>query len=102
MTKNIVKRGVTEVVIPGVALNDQVLEHNKNNFLASLFLGIKEHGVAFLDISTGEFLIAQANSEYIDKLMQGFEPSEVLYSRQHDQSFKELFGDRFYTFRQED
>nr|WP_299202050.1 DNA mismatch repair protein MutS [uncultured Brumimicrobium sp.] len=102
MTKKIVKRGVTEVVTPGVALNDQVLEHNKNNFLASIFLGRKEHGVAFLDISTGEFLIAQGNSEYIDKLMQGFEPSEVLYSRQQDQSFKELFGDRFYTFRQED
>jgi len=102
MTKKIVKRGVTEVVTPGVALNDQVLEHNKNNFLASIFLGRNEHGVAFLDISTGEFLIAQGNSEYIDKLMQGFEPSEVLYSRQQDQSFKELFGDRFYTFRQED
>ncbi|HLW30586.1 MAG TPA: DNA mismatch repair protein MutS [Brumimicrobium sp.] len=102
MTKTIVKRGVTEVVTPGVALNDQVLEHNKNNFLASVFLGKKEHGVAFLDISTGEFLIAQGNSEYIDKLMQGFEPSEVLYSRQQGQKFKDLFGDRFYTFRQED
>ena len=102
MTKTIVKRGVTELVTPGVAMNDQVLEHNKNNFLASIFLGKKEHGVAFLDISTGEFLIAQGNSEYIDKLMQGFEPSEVLYSRQQDQKFKELFGERFYTFRQED
>jgi len=102
MTKTIVKRGVTEVVTPGVALNDQVLEHNKNNFLASVFIGKKDHGVAFLDISTGEFLIAQGNSEYIDKLMQGFEPSEVLYSRQQDQKFKDLFGDRFYTFRQED
>jgi DNA mismatch repair protein MutS len=102
LTKTIVKRGVTELVTPGVAMNDQVLEHNKNNFLASIFLGKKEHGVAFLDISTGEFLIAQGNSEYIDKLMQGFEPSEVLYSRQQDQKFKELFGERFYTFRQED
>lgn len=102
LTKTIVKRGVTELITPGVALNDQVLEHNKNNFLASIFIGKKEHGVAFLDISTGEFLIAQGNSEYIDKLMQGFEPSEVLYSRQQDQKFKDLFGDRFYTFRQED
>ncbi|PKR80645.1 DNA mismatch repair protein MutS [Brumimicrobium salinarum] len=102
MTKKIVKRGVTEVVTPGVAMNDQVLEHNKNNFLASVFLGKKEHGVAFLDISTGEFLVAQGDTEYLDKLLQGFEPSEVLYARQQDQKFKEIFGERFYSFRQED
>lgn len=102
LTKTIVKRGVTELVTPGVALNDQVLEQKKNNFLAAVHLGKKENGVAFLDISTGEFLIAQGNEEYIDKLMQGFEPSEVLYCRQQERKFKDTFGDRFYTFRQED
>lgn len=102
LTKTIVKRGVTELVTPGVALNDQVLEQKKNNFLAAVHLGKKENGVAFLDISTGEFLIAQGNEEYIDKLMQGFEPSEVLYCRQQERKFKDTFGDHFYTFRQED
>lgn len=102
LTKTIVKRGVTELVTPGVALNDQVLEQKKNNFLAAVHLGKKENGVAFLDISTGEFLVAQGNEEYIDKLMQGFEPSEVLYNRQQERKFKDTFGDRFYTFRQED
>lgn len=102
LAKTIVKRGVTELVTPGVALNDQVLEQKKNNFLAAISIGKREVGVSFLDISTGEFLIAQGNEEYIDKLMQGFEPSEVLYSRKHESKFKDLFSDRFYTFRQED
>src|SRR5690554_3199010 len=77
MTKTIVKRGVTEVVTPGVAFNDQVLEQKKNNFLAAVNIGKNKIGVAFLDISTGEFLLAEGSEEYIDKLLQGFEPSEV-------------------------
>ena len=102
MTKTIVKRGVTELVTPGVAFNDQVLEQKKNNFLAAVCIGKKQNGVSFLDISTGEFLIAQGNAEYIDKLMQGFEPSEVIFSRNQQTQFDSLFGDQYYTFKQED
>lgn len=102
MTKTIVKRGVTELVTPGVAINDQVLEQKKNNFLASIHLGKKVHGIAFLDISTGEFLVAQGSESYIDKLIQGFEPSEVLYCRNQETKFNDLFGQQFYTFRLED
>lgn len=102
MTKKIVKRGVTELVTPGVALNDQVLEQKKNNFLASIHIGKKENGVAFLDISTGEFLTAQGDFDYIDKVLQGFEPSEVIYSKQKHTKFDQYFGDRFYTYKLED
>ncbi|WP_372745051.1 DNA mismatch repair protein MutS [Lutibacter sp.] len=102
MTKTIVKRGVTELVTPGVALNDEVLQSNTNNFLAAIHFGKKLLGISFLDVSTGEFLTAQGNSEYIDKLLQNFNPSEVLVQKQHKNKFKELFGDRFYTFYLED
>lgn len=102
MTKKIVKRGVTELVTPGVAMNDQVLEQNKNNFLAAVHIGKKKNGVAFLDISTGEFLTAEGNFDYIDKVLQGFEPSEVLYSKQQHSKYEEHFSDRFYTFKLED
>lgn len=102
MTKKIVKRGVTELVTPGVAMNDQVLEQNKNNFLAAVHIGKKKNGVAFLDISTGEFLTAEGNFDYIDKVLQGFEPSEVLYSKQQHSKYEEHFRDRFYTFKLED
>lgn len=102
MTKTIVKRGVTELVTPGVALNDEVLQSKTNNFLASVHFGKKYLGVSFLDISTGEFLTAQGNSEYIDKLLQNFNPSEVLVQKQHKTKFYDLFGDRFYTFYLED
>ncbi|WP_372795145.1 DNA mismatch repair protein MutS [Lutibacter sp.] len=102
MTKTIVKRGVTELVTPGVALNDEVLQSKTNNFLASVHFGKKNIGISFLDISTGEFLTAQGNSEYIDKLLQNFNPSEVLVQKQHKLKFNELFGDRFYTFYLED
>jgi DNA mismatch repair protein MutS len=102
MTKTIVKRGVTELVTPGVALNDEVLQSNTNNFLAAVHFGKKQLGISFLDVSTGEFLTAQGNSEYIDKLLQNFNPSEVLVQKQHKNKFKELFGDRFYTFYLED
>lgn len=102
MTKTIVKRGVTELVTPGVVLNDEVLQSKTNNFLASIHFGEKLLGVSFLDVSTGEFLTAQGDSEYIDKLFQNFNPSEVLVQKQHKAKFFELFGDRFYTFYLED
>ena len=102
MTKKIVKRGVTELVTPGVALNDQVLDQKKNNFLAAIQIGKKENGIAFLDISTGEFLIAQGDFDYTDKILQGFEPSEVIYSKQRHAQFDDHFGDRFYTYKLED
>lgn len=102
MTKTIVKRGVTELVTPGVALNDEVLQSKTNNFLASVHFGKKQLGISFLDVSTGEFLIAQGNEEYIDKLLQNFSPSEVLVQKQHKQRFLEIFTNRFHTFYLED
>ena len=102
MTKTIVKRGVTELVTPGVSLNDQVLNSKSNNFLAAVHFGKKENGVAFLDVSTGEFYVSQGNIEYIDKLLQNFNPSEVLYQRQHKKLFAEHFGTDYYTFHLED
>jgi DNA mismatch repair protein MutS len=100
--KGIVKRGVTEIVTPGVAVNDKLLENKNNNFLASVYLDDKEHGVAFLDISTGEFLVAQGNLEYIDKLLQSFQPSEVLISKGKQRHFRELLDQKYYTFALED
>ncbi len=102
MTKTIVKRGVTELVTPGVALNDEVLQSKSNNFLASLYFGKKQLGVAFLDVSTGEFLTSQGNEEYIDKLFQNFNPSEVLIQKNHKNQFKETFGEDYNTFYLED
>lgn len=96
--KKIVKRGVTELVTPGVTLNDQILEHKKNNFLAAVNFGKKSAGVAFLDVSTGEFLVAEGSFEYIDKLLNGFKPSEVLFQRNLRKQFTEQFGEQFYTF----
>jgi DNA mismatch repair protein MutS len=101
-TKKIVKRGVTELVTPGVAFNEQVLENKKNNFLAALHFDRKQVGVAFLDVSTGEFLVAQGEANYIDKLLQSFNPSEVLYQRNNDKKLIEHFGDKFYTYKLED
>ncbi|MDX1652132.1 MAG: DNA mismatch repair protein MutS [Brumimicrobium sp.] len=102
MTKTIVKRGVTELITPGVSFNDQVLEQKKNNFLAAINLGKNEHGISFLDISTGEFLLAQGNIEYIDKLLQGFEPSEVIYSKQKNAAYTDRFGTQYHTYKLED
>ncbi|WBX76756.1 DNA mismatch repair protein MutS [Tenacibaculum ovolyticum] len=102
MTKTIVKRGVTELVTPGVALNDEVLQSKSNNFLAAVHFGKKIVGVSFLDVSTGEFLIAQGNEEYIDKLLQNFSPTEVLVEKKNKQRFLELFTNRFHTFYLED
>ncbi|OYU79503.1 MAG: DNA mismatch repair protein MutS [Flavobacterium sp. BFFFF1] len=102
MTKTIVKRGVTELVTPGVSMNDEVLQSKSNNFLASLYFGKKNIGVAFLDVSTGEFLTAQGNQEYIDKLLQNFNPSEVLVPKQAKAEFKDAFGEDFHNFYLED
>jgi len=102
MTKTIVKRGVTELVTPGVALNDEVLQAKKNNFLAAVHFGKKNIGISFLDVSTGEFLTAQGNAEYIDKLLQNFSPSEILVQKQFKQRFRDIFGEQFYTFYLED
>lgn len=102
MTKKIVKRGVTELVTPGVALNDDILQSKSNNFLAAVHFGKKLLGVSFLDVSTGEFLVAQGNEEYVDKLLQNFEPSEVLVQKQFKQRFLELFTNRYHSFYLED
>ncbi len=102
MTKTIVKRGVTELVTPGVALNDEVLQAKTNNFLAAVHFGKRLIGVSFLDISTGEFLVAQGDAEYIDKLLQNFNPSEILVQKQHKNRFKQLFGEQYYTFYLDD
>ena len=102
MTKTIVKRGVTELITPGVSMNDEVLQSRSNNFLASVYFGKKQLGVSFLDVSTGEFLTAQGNEEYIDKLLQNFIPSEILIQKNNRNQFKELFGERFNVFYLED
>jgi len=102
MTKTIVKRGVTELVTPGVSMNDEVLQSKSNNFLASIYFGKKTIGISFLDVSTGEFLTAQGNDEYIDKLLQNFNPSEVLIAKQSKVEFKEIFGEDFHNFYLED
>ncbi|GAA3765932.1 DNA mismatch repair protein MutS [Flavobacterium ginsengiterrae] len=102
MTKTIVKRGVTELVTPGVSLNDEVLQSKTNNFLASVCFANKNIGISFLDVSTGEFLTAQGNAEYIDKLLQNFNPSEVLVPKNCKSEFKEAFGEDFHSFYLED
>jgi DNA mismatch repair protein MutS len=97
--KGIVKRGVTELVTPGVATNDKLLEHNSNNFLASIHFSPNNHfGLAFLDISTGEFFAAEGDREYADKLLQSLRPAEVIFVRQQQKTFKEYFGNKFYTY----
>ena len=106
-TKKIVKRGVTELVTPGVALNDDILKSKSNNFLAAIhFNSAKkkkdEIGISFLDVSTGEFLISQGNIDYIDKLIQNFNPSEILFSKQKRKLFTEVFGAHYHVFYLED
>ncbi len=102
MTKTIVKRGVTELVTPGVSMNDEVLQSKTNNFLAAIYFANKIIGISFLDVSTGEFLTAQGNAEYIDKLLQNFSPSEVLIPKNKKGEFKEAFGEDFHNFYLED
>ncbi|WP_201739478.1 DNA mismatch repair protein MutS [Dokdonia sinensis] len=102
LTKKIVKRGVTELVTPGVALNDEVLNARSNNFLGAVYFGKRNLGVSFLDVSTGEYLTAQGDEAYIDKLLQNFAPSEILISKKHKKDFYEAFGSDFHTFFIED
>ncbi|MBS1935069.1 MAG: DNA mismatch repair protein MutS, partial [Bacteroidetes bacterium] len=97
--KGIVKRGVTEMVTPGIATNDKLLEHSSNNFLAGIhFSENKNIGAAFLDISTGEFFVAEGNTEYIDKLLQTLKPAEIIFQRNYQKHFKDVFGSKFYTY----
>jgi DNA mismatch repair protein MutS len=102
MVKGIVKRGVTELVTPGVSFNDKVLEHKTNNFLASVHLDKERAGVSFLDVSTGEFLVAEGTHTYIEKLIQSFKPNEILFEKNKRQTLLNLIGDRFYIFGLDD
>lgn len=97
-TKTIVKRGVTELVTPGVSYNDNIVQQKANNYLASIFFDKNQTGIAFLDISTGEFLVAQGSPAYIDKLMQGLKPTEVIMAKRQYKGFVEQFGSQFYTY----
>ncbi len=96
-TKTIVKRGVTELITPGVSYNDQVLDNKKNNFLASIDFQAKTSGVSFLDVSTGEFFVAQGQNDYIDKLLQSFQPNEIIVQKNRVKDFQLQFGAKFYT-----
>ena len=99
LAKGIVKRGVTEMVTPGTAVNDKLLDHHSNNFLAGIhFAENDEYGLAFLDISTGEFFIAEGDREYADKLLQSFKPAEVVFQRHQQKKFKEYFGAKTYSY----
>jgi len=100
--KKIVKRGVVELVTPGVALNDNILDNRSNNFLASVYIGKKNSAVAFIDISTGEFLVAEGSISYIEKMIQSFAPSEILYPKVQHKDYIEHFGSQYYTYKLED
>ncbi len=101
-TKKLVKRGITELVTPGVSINETILNHKENNFLSAIHFDKNGCGIAFLDISTGEFLTAEGKTDYIDKLLNNFSPKEVLIERNNKKKFEELFGSRFFTFELED
>jgi DNA mismatch repair protein MutS len=102
LAKKLVKRGITELVTPGVSINDHILNHRENNFLAAIHAGKNAYGIAFLDISTGEFLTAEGTVDYIDKLLNGFAPKEVLIQRGLRKKTEETFGTRFLLFELED
>ncbi|MFO8054423.1 MAG: DNA mismatch repair protein MutS [Bacteroidales bacterium] len=102
LAKTIVKRGITELVTPGVATNDNVLENKSNNFLASIHIDNNTSGVSFLDISTGEFFLAEGSNEYIDKLLQSFKPSEVILQKNKRSNFTEAFGTQYFISTFED
>ena len=102
LTKKLVKRGITELVTPGVAMGDNVLNYKENNFLAAVHFGKGGFGVAFLDISTGEFFTGEGTRDYVEKLLGNFQPKEVLYERSHKQEFEKMFGLRCFTFELED
>lgn len=97
-TKTIVKRGVTELVTPGVSYSDNIVQQKSNNYLASVFIEKERIGISFLDISTGEFLVAQGSVAYIDKLLQGFKPREIILSKKQSKEFTEQFGAQYYTY----
>lgn len=101
-TKTLVKRGITELVTPGVSINENILNHKENNFLCAIHFDKKQLGISFLDISTGEFLIAEGTKEYIDKLLTNFSPKEVLVERNRRKQFVDEFGSRFFIFELED
>lgn len=101
-TKTIVKRGITELVTPGVSINDNILNYKENNFLCAIHFSKKDYGVSFLDISTGEFLIAEGSQEYLDKLIANFAPKEILVERSKKKLFEECFGSRYFTFELDD
>lgn len=97
--KKLVKRGVTEVVTPGVTVNDKILDHKSNNYLAAIHFGKKgQTGLAFLDISTGEFLVSEGTAMYIDKLLQSFQPSEIIFAKGRQKDILKHFGDSFYQY----
>ena len=96
--KGIVKRGVTDMLTPGIATNDKLLEHKNNNFLAAIYVENEKGGIAFLDITTGEFLIAEGSTDYLDKLLQSLQPAEILHPKNYQTAFKESFGNGFYTY----
>jgi DNA mismatch repair protein MutS len=100
--KGIVKRGVTELVTPGVATSDKMLEHSSNNFLAAVHFDDNRFGLAFLDISTGEFFVAEGDKEYADKLLQSLQPAEVIFQKRQQKHFKEYFGGKFFTYSLEE
>jgi DNA mismatch repair protein MutS len=100
--KGIVKRGVTELVTPGLSMNDNVLEQRKNNYLASIHISDQVYGVAFLDLSTGEFMVSSGSEEYADKLVQGFQPSEIIYSKKNREWYQEKYGEQYSSFGLED
>ena len=102
LAKKIVKRGITELVTPGVTYNDTILNHKENNFLASVYLNKNQAGVAFLDVSTGEFLLAEGTNEYVDKLLNSFSPKEIIFDRTKKKEFENLFGTKFYSYPLED
>jgi len=102
LTKKIVKRGITELVTPGVSLNENVLNHKENNFLAAVHIDKKIAGIAFLDISTGEFLASEGTLDYIDQLLSNFQPKEVLYEKRKGALFNDAFGTKFYTYKLDD
>ena len=98
LTKTIVKRGVTELITPGVTHNDQILDVKRNNYLASLHFDKELMGIAFMDVSTGEFITTEGRKDYIDNLLQSFRPSEILFAKNHQKEFKQEYGEQFYTY----
>ena len=102
LTKKLVKRGVTELVTPGVSYSDTLLVNKENNFVACVHFSKNNTGIAFLDISTGEFMATEGNNDYIDKLLSNFSPKEVLYERNRKKQFEEAFGNKYFTYELED